>query len=159
MFAVSYGNTERSVLKRMAADLAVAKSTKREALRIAWEAKMQLVEAESVRRRERNEAIAAAVAEMRAQGIRYRHTYGRIEAKAIKLFKVSKTEIHSERRQRQVVFVRQFVMYWACRLTVHSLPRIGQMIGGRDHTTVLHGKRAYVEKRAAMGRTIRSLDQ
>ena len=35
--------------------------------------------------------------------------------------------------------------------------QIGRWLGGRDHTTILHGKRAYVAKRAAQGRTLRGV--
>jgi chromosomal replication initiator protein len=34
---------------------------------------------------------------------------------------------------------RQLVMYLSRKLTNTSLPKIGDMLGGRDHTTVLHG--------------------
>jgi chromosomal replication initiation ATPase DnaA len=59
-------------------------------------------------------------------------------------------------RARDVSFARQAVMYWARRLAWLSLPQIAREIG-RDHTTVLHGKRIYPERRAAMGRTLRSV--
>lgn len=68
---------------------------------------------------------------------------------------ISEHEIMSNRRSRPVSFARQAIMYWACRRTLRSLPEIGRALGGRDHTTVLHAKRAYVEKRKAMGRTLR----
>jgi chromosomal replication initiator protein len=32
-------------------------------------------------------------------------------------------------------------MYLAKKLTAHSFPRIGKLMGGKDHTTVLHGTR------------------
>jgi chromosomal replication initiation ATPase DnaA len=70
---------------------------------------------------------------------------------------VSILDICSARRNRKTSFARQAVFYWACRRTKLSLPQIGRRLGGRDHTTILHGKQAYVGKRAHQGRTLRSL--
>lgn len=84
------------------------------------------------------------------------HTYLLIEARAMKVFKVSKMELRGVRRNQEVCFARQFVMYWTRRLTTLTLPQIGRLMGGRDHTTVLHGSRVYVGKRRAQGRTIRA---
>jgi chromosomal replication initiation ATPase DnaA len=50
-------------------------------------------------------------------------------------------DILSQRRTAEVVLPRQVAMYCAVKLTLHSLPAIGRAIGGRDHTTVLHGQR------------------
>jgi chromosomal replication initiator protein len=46
-------------------------------------------------------------------------------------------------------------MYLSRILTDSSLPRIGQMIGGRDHTTVMHGF-AKVEELIKTAPTIRA---
>lgn len=50
-------------------------------------------------------------------------------------------------RQRKHSWPRQVAMTLAVRLTDHSYPRIGQLFGGRDHSTVYHARRA-VEKRS-----------
>ncbi len=81
--------------------------------------------------------------------------FQRIVRRAVKVFGVSVSLIKSQRRSRQIVLARQFIMYWAVRTTSLSLPQIGKLMGGRDHTTVLHGKKAYVVKRASMSRTLR----
>jgi chromosomal replication initiator protein len=39
------------------------------------------------------------------------------------------------------VWPRQIAMYLAKELTQKSLPEIGELFGGRDHTTVLHAVR------------------
>lgn len=52
---------------------------------------------------------------------------------------VSSIDIVSERRTADVVFPRQMVMYLARKITAMSMPQIGNAIGKRDHTTVLHG--------------------
>lgn len=87
---------------------------------------------------------------------RRRHFYREIEARACKLFKVKPVELYSIRRNREIAFARQFICYWARRLTPLSLPQIGRLLGGKDHTTVLHGCKVYVEKRKAMKRNLRA---
>lgn len=50
------------------------------------------------------------------------------------------------RRNRDVVRPRQIAMYAIRELCPHmSLPAIGRMLGGRDHTTVLHAVRKIEE--------------
>lgn len=56
-------------------------------------------------------------------------------------FGISKLDIISQRRSANVVLPRQVAMYLAKVVTGRSLPEIGRRIGGRDHTTVLHGIR------------------
>lgn len=57
--------------------------------------------------------------------------------------KVSVEDLISERRHQYLVRPRQEVMYRLCTETDWSLPRIGRLLGGRDHTTVLHGRRKF----------------
>lgn len=71
----------------------------------------------------------------------YRPTVKRIKQIVSRHYGVSITDIESARRTAEVVFPRQLVMYLARKLTLLSLPQIGQAIGQRDHTTVLHGCR------------------
>ncbi|HSJ54534.1 MAG TPA: helix-turn-helix domain-containing protein, partial [Anaerolineae bacterium] len=42
-------------------------------------------------------------------------------------------------RRRQVSVPRQMCMYLIREVTEISLPKIGELLGGRDHTTVMHG--------------------
>jgi chromosomal replication initiator protein len=51
---------------------------------------------------------------------------------------VSVNEIVGDKRSRQIVESRHLAMYLARELTDSSLPKIGERIGNRDHTTVLH---------------------
>ncbi|MBZ0288532.1 MAG: chromosomal replication initiator protein DnaA, partial [Anaerolineae bacterium] len=44
---------------------------------------------------------------------------------------------------------RQVAMYLARELTAYSLPQIGDVFGGRSHTTVLHGCNKVTEMVAA----------
>lgn len=84
-----------------------------------------------------------------------KHTFADIEARALKVFRLRRKDIRGDRRQRELVLARQFIMYWTARLTEMSYPMIGRLMGGKDHTTILHGKDAYARKRAAMGRNLR----
>lgn len=54
---------------------------------------------------------------------------------------VSVREMKSPRRARPLCRPRQAAMYIAYKHTGRSLPEIGRILGGRDHSTVLHGKR------------------
>ena len=56
-------------------------------------------------------------------------------------YRLSVTELTSERRASEIVRPRQVAMYLARILTVKSLPEIGRIIGGRDHTTVMSAVR------------------
>ena len=44
------------------------------------------------------------------------------------------------RKDRRTARARQLVMYLACHHTDLSLNAIGEALGGRDHSTVLHGR-------------------
>ena len=81
----------------------------------------------------------------------------RIVERACKVFKLTQLEIRSNRRHKRIVMARQFVFYWGARRTTLSLPRIGRLMGGRDHTTVMHGRDVYPVKRAKMGRHLREV--
>lgn len=56
-------------------------------------------------------------------------------------FGVAIEDMLSHRRFQQYVTARQVAMYLAKKLTTRSLPFIGRRLGGRDHTTILHGTR------------------
>lgn len=53
-------------------------------------------------------------------------------------FEVSKLDLISSRRTKDIVTARQVAAYLAKKLTGKSLPEIGRRIGGRDHTTILY---------------------
>jgi chromosomal replication initiator protein len=53
-------------------------------------------------------------------------------------FNVRVSDIKGRRRTKQMVVPRQISMYLIRKLTDHSLPEIGELCGGRDHTTILH---------------------
>ena len=51
---------------------------------------------------------------------------------------VAQQHVFSKSRKRDYVLVRQVSMYLAQKYTKMPVSRIGQLIGGRDHSTVLH---------------------
>ena len=53
-------------------------------------------------------------------------------------FKIKIDDLNSKRRTRNVTVPRQLAMYLCRELTDLSLPKIGELFGGRDHTTVIH---------------------
>lgn len=55
--------------------------------------------------------------------------------------------VMSPRRARSIAWPRQEIMWRASQETAASLPLIGQMLGGRDHTTVIHGIRRHQQRR------------
>ena len=66
-------------------------------------------------------------------------TPGRILAATAAAFAVTITELEGPSRRQPLARARQVAMYLCRQLTDLSLPRIGTLFGGRDHTTVIHG--------------------
>lgn len=58
-----------------------------------------------------------------------------------KFYNVTMTDMRSRRRLAVLSRPRQVAMYLCRQLTIRSLPEIGRHLGGKDHTTVLHGVR------------------
>ena len=54
-------------------------------------------------------------------------------------FDVRLADLQSKKRSQSITEPRQICMYLARNLTKHSLEEIGGHLGGRDHTTVMHG--------------------
>jgi chromosomal replication initiator protein len=62
-------------------------------------------------------------------------------------YKMKVADMYSKRRPANIALPRQIAMYLAKDLTQKSLPEIGELFGGRDHTTVLHAVRKITELR------------
>ena len=63
-------------------------------------------------------------------------------------YKIKIADMYSKKRPANIARPRQIAMYLAKELTQKSLPEIGEMFGGRDHTTVLHAVRKMASERA-----------
>lgn len=72
-------------------------------------------------------------------------TVENIQKTVAEYYKVKVADLLSKRRSRSVARPRQMAMALAKELTNHSLPEIGDVFGGRDHTTVLHACRVIAE--------------
>jgi chromosomal replication initiator protein len=89
-----------------------------------------------------------------------RPTLERIVARVSDYFQVAAADLRSARRSREVMMPRQVSMYLARQLTGLSLGAIGEEMGGRDHTTVLHACRKIEEElqtNANLSRAVREL--
>ncbi len=62
-------------------------------------------------------------------------------------YKIKVSDMYSKKRPASIVRPRQIAMYLAKELTQKSLPEIGELFGGRDHTTVLHAVRKIAGER------------
>jgi chromosomal replication initiator protein len=60
-------------------------------------------------------------------------------------YQMSEGELLGPSRRKEIALARQMTMYLAREATSTSLSKIGEALGGRDHTTVLHGSQKITE--------------
>jgi len=60
-------------------------------------------------------------------------------------FKLAVDELTGSSRAQAIATARQISMYLCREMTNLSLPKIGQLFGGRDHTTVMHAYKKIAE--------------
>ena len=65
-------------------------------------------------------------------------------------YKIKIADMYSKKRPASIARPRQIAMYLAKEMTQKSLPEIGELFGGRDHTTVLHAVRKIGGERQQM---------
>ncbi|MFA7437877.1 chromosomal replication initiator protein DnaA [Castellaniella sp.] len=75
-------------------------------------------------------------------------TVENIQKTVADFYKIKVADMYSKRRPANIALPRQIAMYLAKELTQKSLPEIGDLFGGRDHTTVLHAVRKITDLRA-----------
>jgi chromosomal replication initiator protein len=63
-------------------------------------------------------------------------------------YKIKVADMYSKKRPASIARPRQIAMYLSKDLTKKSLPEIGDLFGGRDHTTVLHAVRKITAERS-----------
>ncbi|OGD61770.1 hypothetical protein A3A71_00495 [Candidatus Berkelbacteria bacterium RIFCSPLOWO2_01_FULL_50_28] len=56
-------------------------------------------------------------------------------------FEIEPSDILGKKRHQELVYPRQIVMYLLREVLDQSFPQIGDQLGGRDHTTIMHGSR------------------
>ncbi len=55
-------------------------------------------------------------------------------------FGITTLDISSQKRNKEIAYPRQIAMYLCQNMTGDSLQVIGRYLGGRDHTTIIHGR-------------------
>ena len=65
-------------------------------------------------------------------------TIDKVQKVVCDYFNITKDDLLSKTRKRQIVQARQIAMYMSRNLINCSLSTIGSEIGGKDHATVLH---------------------
>lgn len=90
-----------------------------------------------------------------------RHVTGAtIQEKICEIYNVTTKELSSKSRKKEIVFPRQLAMYLCRELTDMSLPKIGDLFGGRDHTTVIHAVdkiQAEMDKNPVLQATVQTM--
>ena len=61
-----------------------------------------------------------------------------IKAEVAKKYGLNLDDFNSRKRTKAIAYPRQIAMYITRELTDLSLPKIGDVFGGRDHSTVIH---------------------
>ncbi|CAM3755126.1 chromosomal replication initiator protein DnaA [Polynucleobacter antarcticus] len=74
-----------------------------------------------------------------------------IQKSVADFYSIKVADMYSKRRPANIARPRQIAMFMAKELTQKSLPEIGELFGGRDHTTVLHAVRKIGEERTRDG--------
>ena len=60
-------------------------------------------------------------------------------------FKLTVDDLYGSSRSQAVATARQIAMYLCREMTNLSLPKIGQLFGNRDHTTVMYANKKITE--------------
>lgn len=96
----------------------------------------------ALHRQEVDLAVAKDVLRDHIQDQRINLTVEQIQSLVCEYFGIPEDLVRAKTRKREVVQARQVAMYFARKLTQHSLKTIGLQFGGRDHTTVIHATRS-----------------
>ena len=69
-----------------------------------------------------------------------------IKKAVAKYFSLKVSDLESEKRSKNIAFPRQVAIYLIREHTNYSLPQMGKLFGGRDHTTIRHSYEKMVEE-------------
>ena len=69
-----------------------------------------------------------------------------IKKEVAKFFGVKVSDMESEKRAKNIAFPRQIAIYLIREHTNYSLPQMGRLFGGRDHTTIRHSYEKIAEQ-------------
>lgn len=103
-------------------------------------------------------AVQSRLLQENCIGIRERLTD--VVSEVAQRHKVTSYDIAGRDRMQRIAHIRHEAMYEIfCRCPHLSLPEIGRRLGGRDHTTILHGVRAHCERIGVEYASLRSSRQ
>jgi hypothetical protein len=83
-----------------------------------------------------------------------RHTVRDVLNVVCDVWGVDLIDVVSQRRTLDVLRPRQAAYALACKFTTKSLPEIARLIGGRDHSSILHGRNKMRPLMVAVGEKI-----
>lgn len=66
-------------------------------------------------------------------------TPARVIKSVCEAYQITSEQICSERRTKEIILPRQVAAYLLRHINKASLNQIGELLGGKDHTTILHG--------------------
>lgn len=141
--------------RKLAREREMLESERREIQKQRQKMLFQRIELEKLTKRSAEE-VAKARSDLEAiEAARVNFTaFDTIERRFCCVFGVTKADLHSPRRSAHISLCRHAIGYWACRRTKQSLQWIGNRMN-RDHTSIIHARDTYPDKRARMGRTLR----
>ncbi len=99
---------------------------------------VSLIAQSSLNRHEIDVDLAKSVVKNFVSEINKEITVDFIEKLVADHLKISVDKLHGKTRKRSIVVARQLSMYLAKKLTNKSLKTIGEIFGGRDHSTVIY---------------------
>ncbi len=85
------------------------------------------------------ETAKAALASLASDGRQRRVDISQVLDAVAEYYRLSPDDLRGKQRDKHIVVPRQIAMYLMRQETEASLLEIGQALGGRDHSTVLHG--------------------
>jgi chromosomal replication initiator protein DnaA len=85
------------------------------------------------------ETAKAALASIASDGRQRRVSVAEVLAAVAEYYRIPEDDLRGKQRDKHIVGPRQVAMYLMRQETEASLLEIGQSLGGRDHSTVLHG--------------------
>ncbi len=99
-------------------------------------------EARAVLRARGDDAVTGAATALRMR----QRTVAELIGEACQIYAITREALLSRCKVDRLARARQWVMYHAIREGRCSMPDIGRRLGGRDHSTVLHGARVHGER-------------
>lgn len=102
---------------------------------------VSLIAQSSLNQREIDIDLAKEVVQKFISRVSKKITIGSIQDLVAGHFNLDVDSLQSKSRKRQIVTARQLSMYFVKQHTDHSLKKIGEAFGGRDHSTVIYSCR------------------